>query len=160
MTRQAAHRVARLALLDTTARADTPEQSEKRRAFISLAERGRFLGITDILLPMLIHRSQLANRELASTIKRMAKNTGRDAFIRQERAIISRTDSLPLLPLIACPTLVMCGRQDALIPLARHEEMAAQVPGARLEIGEECGHLSTMERPAQTSAALARWLAA
>jgi pimeloyl-ACP methyl ester carboxylesterase len=90
----------------------------------------------------------------------MAKNTGKDAFIRQERAIISRADSLPLLPRIACPTLVMCGRQDTLIPLARHEEMAARIPGSRLEIVEECGHLSTMERPAETSAALARWLAA
>jgi len=160
MVRQAEHRVQKLALLDTSARADTPEQSRKRRDFISLAERGRFLGITHILLPMLVHRSHLANQELVSTIKRMAKNTGKDAFIRQERAIISRADSLPLLPRIACPTLVMCGRQDTLIPLARHEEMAARIPGSRLEIVEECGHLSTMERPAETSAALARWLAA
>ena len=159
MMRQAAHRVLKLALLDTTARADTPEQTRKRRDFISLAERGRFLGITDALLPMLIHPSQLANRKLVSTIKKMAKNTGRGAFIRQERAIISRTDSLPLLSRIACPTLVMCGRQDALIPLALHEEMAAGIPGSRLEIVEECGHLSTMERPAETSAALGRWLA-
>ena len=59
---------------------------------------------------------------------------------------------------IACPTLVMCGRQDALTPLERHEEMAARISGSRLEIVEECGHLSTMERPAETSAALARWL--
>src|SRR6266571_687142 len=160
MMRQAAQRVLRLALLDTSARADTPEQSQKRRDFISLAERGRFLGVTDILLPMLVHRSQLANRELASTIKKMAKNTGRDAFIRQERAIISRADSLPLLERIACPTLVLCGRQDALIPLALHEEMAARISGSKLEIVEECGHLSTMERPAETSAALRRWLAA
>jgi pimeloyl-ACP methyl ester carboxylesterase len=160
MVRQAEHRVQKLALLDTSARADTPEQSRKRRDFISLAERGRFLGITHILLPMLVHRSHLANQELVSTIKKMAKNTGKDAFIRQERAIISRADSLPLLPRIACPTLVLCGRQDTLIPLARHEEMAARIPGSRLEIVEECGHLSTMERPAETSAALARWLAA
>jgi pimeloyl-ACP methyl ester carboxylesterase len=159
MMRQAAHRVLKLALLDTSARADTAEQTRKRRDFISLAERGRFLGITDVLLPLLIHPSQLANRELASTIKKMAKNTGRDAFIRQERAIISRSDSLPLLSRIACPTLVMCGRQDALIPLDRHEEMAAGISGSRLEIVEECGHLSTMERPAETSAALGLWLA-
>jgi len=88
----------------------------------------------------------------------MAKNTGRDAFIRQERAIVSRADSLPLLERIACPTLVMCGRQDALTPLERHEEMAARIYGSRLEVVEECGHLSTLERPAETSAALARWL--
>jgi len=160
MMRQAAHRVLKLALLDTSARADTPEQSQKRRDFISLAERGRFLGITHALLPLLIHRSHLANQELVSTIKEMAKNTGKDAFIRQERAIISRADSLPLLERIACPTLVLCGRQDALTPLERHEEMAARIPGSRLEIVEECGHLSTMERPAETSAALRRWLAA
>jgi len=159
MMRQAAHRVQRLALLDTTARSDTAEQTRKRRDFISLAERGRFLGITDVLLPLLIHPSQLANRELASTIRKMAKNTGRDAFIRQERAIISRSDSLPLLSRIACPTLVMCGRQDALTPLALHEELAAGISGSRLEIVEECGHLSTMERPAETSAAIGRWLA-
>ena len=158
MMRQAAHRVLKLALLDTTARADTAEQTRKRRDFIALAERGRFLGITDVLLPLLIHPSQLANRELASTIKKMAKNTGRDAFIRQERAIISRSDSLPLLARIACPTLVLCGRQDALIPLAFHEEMASGIPESKLEIVEECGHLSTLERPVETSAALAHWL--
>jgi pimeloyl-ACP methyl ester carboxylesterase len=158
MMRQAAHRVLKLALLDTSARADTPEQTRKRRDFISLAERGRFLGITHALLPLLVHRSHLANQELVSTIKEMAKNTGKDAFIRQERAIISRTDSLPLLERIACPTLVLCGRQDALTPLERHEEMAERIPGSRLEIVEDCGHLSAMERPAETSAALRRWL--
>src|SRR5258707_966734 len=158
MMRQTSQRVLKLSMIITSARADTLEQSQRRRDFISLAERGRFLGITDILLPMLVHRSQLANSELASTIREMAKNTGKDAFIRQERAIISRADSLPLLELIACPTLVLCGRQDALIPPAVHEEMAARISGSRLEIVEECGHLSTLERPAETSAALARWL--
>src|SRR5438552_16776730 len=103
MMRQAAQRVLKLALLDTTARADTPQQTRRRGDLLSLAERGRFLGITDILLPMLVHRSQLANRELASTIQRMAKNTARDDFLRQVRAINRRTDSLPLLSRIARP---------------------------------------------------------
>ncbi len=156
--RQAPHRVTKLALLDTSARADTPEQSQNRREFISLAERGRFLGVSDALLPRFIHPSRLADTELVGTVKQMAKNIGREAFIRQERAIMSRPDSRSLLREIACPTLVLCGRQDALTPLERHEEIADAVPGATLEIVENCGHLSTLERPAEVSAAIARWL--
>jgi len=156
--RQARHRVGRLALLDTSARADTQEQSQRRLSFISLAERGRFLGVTDALLPSLVHPSRLGDKELVTTVRRMAKNTGREAFIREERAIMGRTDSLPILGSIACPTLVLCGRQDTLMPLERHEEMARAIPGARLEIIEDCGHLSTLERPVEVSAALRRWL--
>jgi pimeloyl-ACP methyl ester carboxylesterase len=160
MMRQAAQRVTRLALLDTSARADTPEQLNKREGLISLAKRGPFLGVTQALLPFLLHPARLSDRKLVATVKEMAKNTGGETFIRQERAIMSRADSLPLLPSIACPTLVLCGRQDTLTPLDRHEEMAARISGSRLEIVEECGHLSTMERPAETSAALRRWLTA
>jgi pimeloyl-ACP methyl ester carboxylesterase len=158
--RQARARVLKLALFDTAARADTPEQSRKRRDFISLAERGRFLSITDARLPLLIHRSRLDDTVLITTVRQMASNTGKDAFVREERAIMSRADSLLLLSSIACPTLVLCGRQDALTPLDRHEEMATAIPGARLEIVEHCGHLSTLERPAEVSAALRDWLRA
>ena len=158
--RQAKDRLAGLALLDTSARADMPQQSQKRRDFISLAKRGRFLGVTDALLPSFVHPSRLADADLVGTIKQMARDTGREAFIRQERAIISRADSLPLLGDIECPTLVLCGRQDALTPLERHEEMARAIPGAVLEIIENCGHLSTLEKPAEVSAALKRWLEA
>lgn len=156
--RQAKDRVVKLALLDTSARADTPQQSQKRRDFISLAERGRFLGVADALLPSLVHASRLADAELVETIKQMAKDTGKEAFIRQERAIISRADSLPLLGGIECPTLVLCGRQDALTPLERHEEMARSIPGAILEVIENCGHLSTLEKPMEVNVALRRWL--
>lgn len=159
IVRQAAQRVDRLALLDTSARADTPEQGEKREGLIALAQRGRFVGVTQALLPLLVHRSRLGDDKLVATVKKMAANTGQEAFIRQEHAIMSRSDSLPLLPSITCPTLVLCGRQDALTPLERHEEMARCIPGASLKVIEDCGHLSTLERPAEVSAALGRWLA-
>jgi pimeloyl-ACP methyl ester carboxylesterase len=158
--RQAPRRVARLALLDTSARADAPEQSQKRHDFIALADRGRFLGVTDALLPLLIHPSRLRDAELVAVVKAMARDIGKEAFVRQERAIMSRADSLPLLSRIGCPTLVLCGRQDALTPLERHEEIAAAVTRARLEIVDDCGHLSTLERPDAVNAALERWLAA
>jgi pimeloyl-ACP methyl ester carboxylesterase len=158
--RQAPHRVVRLALLDTAAGTDLPEQTQRRLDFIALAERGKFLGITDALLPLLIHPSRLAERALIDVIKSMAKNVGKEAFVRQQQAIMSRADSRGLLAAIDCPTLVLCGRQDALTPLARHEEIAAGIRGARLEVIENCGHLSTLERPAEVNAALRRWLAA
>jgi pimeloyl-ACP methyl ester carboxylesterase len=56
------------------------------------------------------------------------------------------------------PTLVLCGRQDGLTPLERHEEIAAAIPNARLSVIEDCGHLSTMERPAAATAMMRDWL--
>jgi pimeloyl-ACP methyl ester carboxylesterase len=158
MVRQAPERIERLALLDTAAGADTAEASERRRAFIDLAKRGRFMGVTDTLLPQLVHPDHLGDTALTAVIKTMARNVGKAAFIRQERAIISRADSRPLLPQIKCPALVLCGRQDALIPPARHEEMAAAIPGAELEVVEHCGHLSTLEQPQAVTSELVAWL--
>ena len=158
--RQAPQRVRRLALLDTAARGETLEQTERRNGFLELAERGKFAGITETLMPQLIHSSRLDDIALTEAIKAMAKNVGKEAFVRQQRAIMSRAESRPLLAAIKCPTLVLCGRQDQLTPLDRHEEMAAGIKGATLEVLEDCGHMSTMERPDQVNRALRQWLAA
>lgn len=159
IVREAPERVSRLAVLDTSARADTSEQSSRRRGLIELAEKGDFKGVTPRLLPVFLHPDRLADAALTGAVTAMTERVGKDAFVRQERAIMGRIDNRPHLPRISCPTLVLCGREDTLTPLALHEEIAALVPGARLEVVEECGHLSTMERPAQVSAALRRWLA-
>jgi pimeloyl-ACP methyl ester carboxylesterase len=158
--RQASSRVLKLALLDTGARADTAEQSARRRGLIELAQKGDFKGVTPRLLPLFLHPDRLADEELVAAVTEMAERVGKDAFLRQQRAIMGRTDSRPSLAAIGCPTLVLCGRQDALTPVALHQEMAAQIPGAGLEIIEDCGHLSTMERPREVTAALRQWLAA
>lgn len=158
--RQAPRRVTRLALLDTAATGELAEQTQKRLEFIALAERREFHRVTQALLPLLLHPARRSERALTDVVVSMANNIGREAFVRQERAIMSRADSRGLLATIDCPTLVLCGRQDALTPLARHEEMAATIKGARLEVIEDCGHLSTLEKPAEVNAALRRWLAA
>jgi pimeloyl-ACP methyl ester carboxylesterase len=150
--------VTRLALLDTSARGESAEQTERRKGLIELAERGKFLGVTETLLPLLVHPSRLADKPLTDAIKLMAKNIGKEAFIRQQHAIMSRAESRPLLATIACPTLVLCGRQDQLTPPDRHEEMAAGIKGAQLQVIEECGHMSTMEKPAEVCAAMRRWV--
>lgn len=157
--RQAPQRVRRLALLDTQARPDTAEARERRLALIELANKGRFLGVTDRLLPLLMHASRLGDARLTDLVKDMARAVGQEAFLRQQTAIMDRIDSRPSLGAIACPTLVLCGEQDMLTPLDRHEEIAAAIPGATLCVLPGCGHLAPLERPVEVNRALSAWLA-
>ena len=156
--RQAPERVTRLALLDTSARADTPERLAVRRGLIELAQKGEFKGITPRLLPQWLHPDHLGDAALTAAIMEMAQRVGRDAYLRQMRAIMARPDGRDDLRRIRVPTLVLCGREDQSTPLALHEEIAALVPGASLAVIERCGHLSTLEQPAAVSAALREWL--
>jgi pimeloyl-ACP methyl ester carboxylesterase len=156
--RQAPDRVIRLALLDTSARPDTQEKMKFRQELIDLARIGQFKGVTRRLLPKLIHSERIADRALVKSIMDMAERVGRDAFLRQQRLLMNRPDSRHDLALIHCPTVVICGRQDGLTPLADSLEMTEKIPRGKLVVIEECGHLSTMERPRAVSAVLRYWL--
>lgn len=156
--RQAPERVVGLALMDTSARADTPEQVQRRKDFIALAQRGKFKGVTPQLLPMLVHKDRLEDPTITEVVFDMAETVGKDAFIRQQKAILGRPDSRADLPGIRCPTTVIVGRDDLLTPPAIAEEMANNLPDAKLTVVERCGHLSTLEQPEAVNAALRRWL--
>jgi len=156
--RKAPERVERLALIDTNARADTEAQVHTRRELIRFSELGKFKGVTPRLLPNLIHPSRLKDPAVADVVLQMAERVGQEAFTRQQKAIMARVDSRGDLPAIRVPTLVMCGRQDAISPLAFHTEMAEVIPNARLVVVEECGHLVPLERPYAASAVIRYWL--
>lgn len=156
--RQAPARVLRLALLDTRAGPDSPEDATRRRGLIELAEKGEFKGVTPRLLPLFLHPARHEDAALTGEVRAMAERVGRDAFIRQQKAILGRPDSRPTLVTIACPTLVLCGRQDALTPVGDHMAMAAGIREARLRVIEDCGHLATLERPEAVNEALEAWL--
>ena len=156
--RQAADRVVKLALLDTSARPDTPKDSERRRGQIALTKSGRFAEVPDRLLPILIHRDRQHDAALRRVVRLMAEETGPEAFIRQQRAIMARPDSRPGLAAIACPTLVLVGDSDELTPPHLSEEIAESVAGARLVVVPDSGHLTTLERPQPVTRALVEWL--
>jgi pimeloyl-ACP methyl ester carboxylesterase len=158
--RRAQWRVARLALLDTQARADTEEARSRRRGLMQLAEKGEFKGVSPRLMPFFIHRDRLGDRELTGTVRAMAESVGRDGFLRQQAAIMARPDSRPDLPGIACPTLVLAGREDAVTPPERQHEMATAIPDATLVLLPRCGHLSPLERPEAVARQLLLWLSA
>jgi pimeloyl-ACP methyl ester carboxylesterase len=158
IVRQAPERVTRLALLDTGSRADAPERRARRLELIALAEREGAGAAQDALMPSLIHKDRLAEKPLVDVVRQMAVDTGVAAFRRQQAAIMGRPDNRPLLASIRCPTLVIVGREDALTPVAMAREIAAGIPGARLTIVPDCGHLSTLERPKAVNRALRQWL--
>lgn len=156
--RQAPERVERLALLDTTARADTAEKIGLRQDALRLAAAGKFMAVCHATLDLSIAASRHKDVALKSAIIEMAVGTGADVWAQQVRAIIKRADSVPLLAGITCPTLVVVGDEDQLTPPEWAIEMADGIAGARLEVIADCGHMSSMEQPEVINGLLLDWM--
>jgi pimeloyl-ACP methyl ester carboxylesterase len=156
--RQAPERVTHLALFDTSARADTEERRETRRKGIEMIGQGKFIGVSRGLLGQLIAPHNLGT-PLAEDVQAMSERVGPDAYIRQQKAIMGRVDSVPFLSRIAVPTLVGVGALDKMTPPELAEEMAAHIPGATLVHFPDAAHLPTIENPAAVITAMRDWLA-
>lgn len=156
----AAGRVTKLALLDTSMRAQNPSEQAIRRARIRLAREGRFELVLGLQMSRFIPAYRLPDKALVDEVVAMCTETGVEIYERQEELAARRVDRRPDLPRIACPTIVVCGRDDAATPLFLSEEIAAAIGGSALVVIEQCGHLITMERPDETNAILRKWLTA
>jgi pimeloyl-ACP methyl ester carboxylesterase len=157
MLRRAPERIERVAFLNTHARPDSPEATENRRRLMALAERD-FPAVVQQLMPRIVADAHLKDAAITGTISEMALGTGKEAFMRQQRAIIGRIDSRPHLAAVRCPTLVVAGREDGIMALEWLEELAGGIRGARLAVVEACGHCSTVEQPERVTGLLRDWL--
>jgi pimeloyl-ACP methyl ester carboxylesterase len=157
LVRQAPRRVQALALLASSARPDTPELIRLRSDAIVLFEQGRMREVLQANLAFAFDPAHAA--ALAPAYMAMIERAGAAQLIRQNRAVMARPDQRPLLPSIACPTLVVCGESDLLTPPECSREMAELIPGAQLELLPRCGHLLTWEQPERVSGLLIDWLA-
>ena len=156
--RQAPDRVTHLALLDTNPLAETEKVSKGREPQIRAAETGELARVMrDEMKPNYL--AETAQRaEILDLCMDMALKLGPEVFVRQSRALQTRPDQTETLRAVRVPSLVLCGRYDALCPISRHELMADLIPGAALEIVENAGHLPTLENPDATNSALQDWL--
>jgi pimeloyl-ACP methyl ester carboxylesterase len=158
--RQAAQRVARLALLDTSARADTTEQIQRRMDRMAMAETGHFHESLDLQFPLVVHPSRQGDVALQAAYRNMAEEYGSAAFVSHCKASISRPDSRRDLASIRCPTIVVVGDSDQITPPALAKEMADGIIAARLIVIPQSGHLSPLERPEIVTQALVEMLSA
>jgi pimeloyl-ACP methyl ester carboxylesterase len=154
----AAERVTRLALLDTGMRSQTEGERAIRRARIGLADEGHFELVLGLQMSRFVPAYRLPDRKLIGEVMAMCSEIGVEIYKRQEELAAIRADRRPDLPKIKCPTIVVCGRDDAATPLFMSEEIAAGIKGSELIVIEQCGHLTTMEKPEETNAILRKWL--
>lgn len=158
LIRQAPERVDRLALLNTNCQAEKQKVREYREPLIARVQAGELDQVMkQELRPRYLaegnHRKQILELWL-----QMALDLGKDVFVRQSRALQKRSDQKETLAKVHVPTLILCGAEDELCPIGYHELMHSLIPGSRLEIIEKAGHLTTLEQPETTTAALLRWL--
>jgi pimeloyl-ACP methyl ester carboxylesterase len=155
---QAPQRIAGLALLGTTARADTPELIRLRSDAITCFEQGGAEALLRANVMFAFHPQHQRDRALVERYVQMVLRAGTTQLIAQNRAVMARADLRTALPAIRCPALMLCGEADALTPPACAHEIAQAIPGARLELIERAGHMLTLEQPARVGALLAGWL--
>ncbi len=160
LVRQAPQRVKALALLGTSARPETDAMRTLREAAITLFQQGRIDEVLQANLPLAFHPSRSEDLMLRQSYLDFVRRAGARQLIRQNRAVMARADARLHLAAVDCPTLVMCGDSDQLTPPECSREIAQLIKGAKFVMLRQCGHMLTMERPAEVNAALLQWLAA
>jgi len=158
IVRMAPARVASLIVLSTGTDPLQPGEAERRQALVAIANARGMAALAQAWLPTTVAPARLADAPFMAALTGMVCRATPEIFARQIHALIHRPDARPLLPRIACPTLVMVGGADTYSPPARHEEIAATVPGAELCIAEGAGHMLPLEAPTAVTAALGAWL--
>ncbi|MEQ8675273.1 MAG: alpha/beta hydrolase [Aggregatilineales bacterium] len=157
--RQAPHRIAKIALLNTNPHEAAPQTKASQQRFVGMAHLGEFRAITtDFLKDVMLHPDHRKDQELRQKVLNMAQTIGVEGFVNEVKAQLARPSAIPDLQTITCPTLILTGREDQVVPVVAHEQMARLIPHSRLVIVEHCGHLSTMEQPEIVTQALRDWL--
>jgi pimeloyl-ACP methyl ester carboxylesterase len=157
---RAPDRVCRLALLSTSARGLLPPVRRQLRDSISVIQAGGFDAYLADAFPLYVATERVHDRALWETFATMGKSLGPAVAVRQIRALLEYPGFGDDPGRIACPTVVICGREDRRTPVAAHEKLAGLIPGARLRVIERAGHFTPLEEPQAVTCALRDWLRA
>lgn len=156
--RQAPDRVTRLALLDTNPKAETPAIAQNREPQMAKVLQGDLRSVMRNEMKPNYLTDGPRMGQILDLCMAMAETLGPEVFIKQSRALQSRPDQQDTLRKVNVPTLILCGEDDTLCPIHRHELMRDLIPGATLIVVKNAGHIPTLEQPHLTNEAFAKWL--
>jgi YbgC/YbaW family acyl-CoA thioester hydrolase len=146
LLRQHRPRVRGLVLVDTRAGADSAEGRKGRETAMADLRDGGSPLIAEQMLPRLL--GPKAPDALREDVRRMMASAPAAGVLGALAAMRDRADSSELLPTLAgLPTLVMVGAEDRLTPPRDAEAMAKAIPGGRLALIPDAGHLPPLEQP-------------
>jgi len=151
-------RIEKLVLIDTNPLAELEEVKLKREPQISDALSGKLINvIRDEMKPNYLASSE--NQDIILNIcMEMALSLGPRVFINQSRALQGRSDQQNNLKVLDMPVLIMCGSEDKLCSIEKHELMHNMISNSKLEVIKNAGHLPTLEQPEKTTEVLKTWL--
>ncbi|MCX7276462.1 MAG: alpha/beta hydrolase [Burkholderiales bacterium] len=162
--RQQPDRIQRLALLDTgfealAAGAAGDKERAGRMALLQTARQDGMRAMGRDWARGMVHPSRLDSPLFAQILDMIERSTP-EVFAAQIQALLHRPDATALLGQIRCPALLLCGREDAWSPVARHEQMQTLLRAApvQLRVVEQSGHMSTMGQSDAVCQALLQWL--
>ena len=158
MYSQEPNRIEKLVLMDTNPKAELEEVKAMRDPQMKAAREGKLVDVVrDEMKPNYLDASD--NREsILHTCMEMAKSMGTEVFMNQSKALQTREDQQSTLRLIEVPVLVICGSNDKLCPVERHELMHSIINHSELKIINNAGHMPTLEQPKETTEVLKKWL--
>jgi pimeloyl-ACP methyl ester carboxylesterase len=153
-------RVRALVLSDTRATADTIDNVARRRSLIEIAETQGSVAVANAQIAGLVGKTTRDKRpDIYDSVHRLIAEASEDGIVGGLEAMIARPDSTPTLSTIDVPTLIIVGSEDVVTPPRDARVLHAAIPGSRLEILQQAGHLSNVERPAAFNTVITEFLA-
>lgn len=148
-----------MVLADTKATLDDAERRAYREVMAREAEaEGSSAPALRAMWPSLCSSSLPLDSAVPVRLREIMEAQSARAIADGQRGMALRQDSVPLLPTIDVPTLVVVGEDDVLTPPAESRLMAERLPHATLVEIPGAGHMSNMEAPDAFNGALREWL--
>ena len=148
-------RVAGLALINSTAYADTDEKRQNREKNIGFVERhgvGKFMD--SFVRPLFAPANRDRLPEARALLEDIGKATPETTLAGGLRGMAARPDRTHILRDAKFPVLLVAGKHDAAVPFADSLAQAALAPTSAALFLEGSGHLSYLEQPEATRRAV------